>query len=347
MKYGFIRPEDEIFPPIVHVENTNVCNLRCIHCPHYDIMKIVPNYKPHSIKMTLWKQIVDEVAQYPGALRLTPDGEPLLPKDFVEQAQYAIDRGIHIFTLNSNGIYLDGDKAEVLLQSGKTKISVEISLDGFFPDTYDKIRLKSNYHRVMRNIMNFVYERDRRELANVKVLVSIVQQPEVPDSELQLFDQYWSQVVDRVIIRNYVDTKGLTPKKNVDERVVEKRWPCPVVFTRLVVTYDGTVRFCPDDWQKTTRLPSLQEAGSLKAIWQSDEFKRLRQSHLDGTFQHATCAECTDWKVIRWGFDYYAALNKIFAENEEKSDINDNLRYLWNQERDGQKMVGAFSKKEE
>ncbi len=334
MKYGFIKQEDEIFPPLVHVENTNVCNLGCIHCPHYDIMKIIPGYRPQSISMELWKRIVDEVAQYPCVLRLTPDGEPLLPGDFVEQVRYALDKGVHTFTLNTNGVYLEKERAEVLLTAGKSKIAVEISLDGLFRKTYEKIRLKGNYHRVMRNIMNFIYERNRRGLDNVKILVSIVQQPEVPEDELALFDRFWSQMVDRVIIRNYVDTKGLTPKKNVDDRVVPSRWPCPVLFTRLVVTYDGTVRFCPDDWQKTTCLSSLQEAGSLRVIWQSPEFQRLRRSHLDNSFTHPTCTVCTDWKVIRWGQDYYTALNRIFSAEIQDMEEEDNLKYLCDRDRD-------------
>jgi radical SAM protein with 4Fe4S-binding SPASM domain len=343
MEYGFLRQEDEIFPPIVHVENTNVCNLRCIHCPHHDILKIIPDYKPQSISMGLWREIVDEVSQYPAALRLTPDGEPMLPSEFAEQVRYAQDKGVNIFTLNANGMFLEGEKAEIMLRPGNTRIALEVSLDGFFRNTYERIRVKANYMKVMRNIMNFILERNRRKLDNVKVLVSIVQQPELPDGELELFDRFWSQIVDKVIIRNYVDTKGLTPKKMVDERVVERRWPCPVVFTRLVVTYDGTVRFCPDDWQKTTRLPSLHEAGSLRAIWQSKEYQQLRRNHLEGAFTHPTCAACTDWKVIRWGYDYISVLNQLFSSEHKKQAKDDNLKYLWDDERDGKVTREAIS----
>jgi radical SAM protein with 4Fe4S-binding SPASM domain len=341
MEYGFQRIEDEKFPPIVHVETTNVCNLRCIHCPHNDIKKIVPDYEPAYMKMEMWKKIVDEVAQYPSALRLTPDGEPLL-KNFKEQVSYALEKGIHIFTFNTHGMYLEGENLEVLLQDTKTSICVEVSLDGFFRDTYENIRLRGDYIRIMRNIFNFVYERDKRKRSNVKIMVSIVQQPEVSDEELKIFNEYWSKVVDKVIIRNYVDTKGLTPTKHIEERVVEDRWPCLVVFTRLVVTYDGRIRFCPDDWQKATTLTSLDEVGSIAELWQSEKFKKLRESHLNRTFEHPTCKQCTDWKVIRWGKDYTAALKDVFsAPKEDKntgsdSDLvkikssKDNLsEYLW------------------
>lgn len=335
MEYGFLRPEHEEFPPIVHVETTNICNLKCIHCPHTDVYNVIPGYAPSSIKMDVWKKVVDEVARYPAVLRLTPDGEPMLLKDFVDQLTYAQDKGVYTFAFNTHGMHLEGDKAEALLRKTNTRISVECSLDGFYRETYEKIRVQGDYRRIMRNIMNFVTERDRRKLDNVKLMVSIVQQPEVPDGELEVFNKFWSQIADKVIIRNYVDTKGLTPKKMIDDRVVEERWPCLVVFTRLVVTWDGRIRFCPDDWLKTTTLTTLEEAGSLKAVWQSEKFKALRKSHLDRTFKHPTCAECTDWKVIRWGADYIAAMNKLFSDAQKEKE--DNMKFLWDNARDGRK----------
>jgi hypothetical protein len=337
MEFGFIRPEHENFPPIVHVETTNICNYRCIHCPHSDVKKAIPGYQAKQIGMDLWKRVVDEVSQFPAVLRLTPDGEPMLLNDWDEQVRYAKKRGVHTFAFNTHGMFLEGSKAEVLLEPSDTRVSVEISLDGFFRNTYESIRVKGDYRRVVKNILDFLLERDRRKLSNVKVMVSIVQQPEVSAEELHTFDTFWSQMVDKVIIRNYVDTKGLTPKKNIDEREVEQRWPCPVVFTRLVVTWDGRVRFCPDDWLKTTTLTTLDEAGSLQAVWQSEAFRRLRESHLNGTFNHPTCSTCTDWKVIRWGADYVAALSSLFSdpENAPRTSPPSVERYAWNQERDG------------
>lgn len=334
MDYGFLKPADAQFPPIVHVETTNICNLRCIHCPHSDVKAAIPDYRAQTIEMPLWRRIVDEVAQHKAALRLTPDGEPMLLKTFVEQVQYAQDAGIDTLAFNTNGMFLEGEKAAVLLRDTPMKVSVEVSLDGFYRDTYERIRVRGDLRRIMRNIMAFLVERDRLRRDNVKVMVSIVQQPEVSDEELAVFNTFWSQIADKVIIRNYVDTKGLTPKKNIEERQVEERWPCLVVFTRLVVTWDGRVRFCPDDWQKATTLTTLEEAGSLQAIWLSEKFQALRQSHLDGTFSHPTCASCTDWKVIRWGADYTRALSALFSGTP--APAGDTIKeFVWNQERDG------------
>lgn len=334
MNYGFQQPRDATFPPIVHVETTNACNLRCIHCPHHDVKAVIPDYQAQVMANPLWRRIVDEVACHGAALRLTPDGEPMLGKSWIEQVRYAQDQGVDTLAFNTNGMFLEGEKAAVLLRDTPMKVSVEVSLDGFYRETYERIRVRGNYPRILRNIMAFITERDRLRRDQVKLMVSIVQQPEVSDAEIEAFDTFWSQLADKVIIRNYVDTKGLTPKKHIEERQVLERWPCLVLFTRLVVTWDGRVRFCPDDWQKATTLTTLEEAGSLQAVWQSERFQALRQSHLSGEFTHPTCARCTDWKVIRWGADYTKALATLF-DPTAPTPAGSARAFLWNQDRDG------------
>ena len=85
MKYGFTKPEYESFPPIVHVETTNACNLRCIHCPHQDVKNIIPGYQAEFMKFETWQRVVDEVSQHPVALRITPAGEPMWLNPFADR----------------------------------------------------------------------------------------------------------------------------------------------------------------------------------------------------------------------------------------------------------------------
>lgn len=313
MRYGFQKESDINFPPIVHVETTNICNLKCIHCPHNDIMNCIPDYKPQSISFELWKKIVDEVSQYPVALRLTPDGEPMIVSDWVNQIQYLIDKKIDIFSFNTNGTLLSDDKLYVLLQESQTKIAIEISLDALFKDTYESIRKGSDYIIVMKNILNLLFEIKKRKIKNIKVMVSIVIQPEVDEKEVEQFKRFWEHLVDKVIIRNYVDTKGLTPSKPKPESEVIQRWPCLVPFTRMVVTYDGGIRFCPDDWKKETTIGNLNQQ-SISEVWHGAILNSIRQKHLNCDFNdaHQTCTFCNDWQVIKWGYDYTFVLNSLF-----------------------------------
>ena len=137
MKYGFIKPEHKDFPPIVHVENTNRCNIHCIMCPHSDPYGLIPNYTPTDMSMDIYQKIVDEVAKYKSVLRLTPDGEPFIVKNFDKQLQYAFDKGIDILSLNTNGLLMEGKRLKSLLSNGDTNVMIEISLDALYKNTYD------------------------------------------------------------------------------------------------------------------------------------------------------------------------------------------------------------------
>lgn len=313
-KYDFQKDADRDFPPIVHVETTNICNIKCIHCPQADPWNLVPGYRPETMKFDVWKKVVDEVAEYGQTLRMTPDGETMLLKDWEKFIQYALDKKVKTLTFNTNGLLMEGSKMEVLLQPTDTQIAVEFSMDALWKKSYDEIRKGSDYERFMRNVFNFVYEIRKRKIKNIKTLISCVVQPELEEQEYEMFEKFWEPVVDKVIKRRYVDTKGLTPHKPEVEQVRNFRWPCLVLFTRMVVTYDGKIRFCPDDWQKTTTIGSLEKT-SIKDLWRGRAMEHIRKKHIEGDFakSHGTCKDCTDWKVIEWGNDYTKALNDLFG----------------------------------
>lgn len=300
----------EEFPKIVHVETTNVCNLKCIHCPQANL-SLIPNYKPEYIKYELYEKICLEVGKNHGILRLTPDGEPLIHPDWNKQVNCALTSGVDVFCFNTNGILMDNEKIDTLLQETDTKIAIEFSIDALYPMSYNNIRVGGNYRQLLSNIFRMLDEREKRRKKNIKILVSCIKQPELGKDEFKSFVKFWSSLVDKVITRNYVDTKGLTPKKLEVQNIPEERWPCPVVFTRLVVGIDGTVRFCPDDWLKNTVIADIKEK-SLCDIWKSEFMKKLRKSHIEGIFDNSNCEKCTDWSVIRWGNDYIKALDDLF-----------------------------------
>lgn len=314
--YDFLRPADREFPPIVHVETTNVCNIKCIHCPQADPYNLVPGYHPQHMAFDIWKRVVDEVAKYGNTLRITPDGEPMLLKDWTKQIDYVVKTGIKRFTFNTNGLFMEGDKMEVLFRDDGMQVAVEFSIDALWKTSYDKIRVASDYNKLMKNIFTFRNEIDKRKKRNVKILVSCVVQPELEEDEFALFEKFWTPIADKVIKRRYINTKGLTPHKPEVEQHRDFRWPCLVLFTRMVVTWDGKIRFCPDDWEKKTTIGDINKQ-TLREVWTGKVMNHIRERHLMYDFQHShkVCHSCNeDWKVIEWGNDYTKALTDLFGE---------------------------------
>ena len=321
-KYGFRSEKEKRFPSIVHMETNNICNLKCIHCPHRNITVLIPDYVPQSMSWDVFKKVVDEVAEAGSVLRFTNDGEPTLHKDFLRQIKYIQERGVKTFAFNTNGLCLEGEKLDAVLMPSDTNIAIEVSLDAFFKKTYDQIRIGSDYQKVMANIYTFLRERDKKGLKNKKIMVSIIDQPEVAE-EINLFEKFWSQIVDKIIKRTYVDTKGILESKSKSGSMVPKdRWPCVLPFTRIMIGYDGRVRFCPDDWKKESIIGDIQKS-TISEIWYSEKYKALRAAHL-AVIQNkkaldtiVPCNYCKEWQAIRWDYDYMVALRSLFGVKDD------------------------------
>ncbi len=314
IKYGFRSEDEKEFPSMVHLETNNICNIKCIHCPQSDLSKL-PDYKPQSMGFEIFKKITDEVAENDSILRLTNDGEPLIHKNMVDMVEHVYDKKVRIFTFNTNGLLLEGKILDSILKLSNTLVSIEVSLDAFYKKTYEKIRVGSDYNRVLRNIFDFVYSRDKKKLDNIKIVTSIIDQPEAIE-EMDIFKEFWSQVVDDVIIRKYVSTKDLLEMKNQEYDTNIERWPCLLPFRRIVVGPDGKVRFCPDDWKKESVIGDVND-GSLKDLWQGEKYSNLRRIHLEGKWEEIVpCNYCKEWQVLKWDYDYQHALDKLFRNEK-------------------------------
>ena len=117
---------------------------------------------------------------------------------------------------------------------------IEISLDALYRETYDRIRVRSNYTRVLRNVLELITQRDRRALGNVKIAVSVVDHP-LTRSEIPDFRRFWTDIADRVVIRVYNDWNGQLDEPTEYPRRDRVHGPCVIPFTRPAVAYDGKV----------------------------------------------------------------------------------------------------------
>jgi len=178
MKYDFPSEEAREFPPMVILDVCNVCNLECIHCPHVALKK-EDTYQATFLKWEWFEKIAREVGEHPGTLlRYASDGESLLHPRFLEMVAHAHQVGVRPQNLTTNGLSLDADKSKSLLKGGIDVI--DISLDAFRKDTYERVRKKSNFHRVMANVHKLLELRDRIR-PETKIMVSIVNQPEAAE----------------------------------------------------------------------------------------------------------------------------------------------------------------------
>lgn len=330
-KYGFQSKEAEEFPPIIVLENTTVCNLKCVHCFHGQGYTEHPDYHAVFLDWDVYKKAIDEISQHKiSVLRYSPAGEALLHPQFLDQVAYAKAKGVTPVNLTTNGLTLDEPARENGQRvPGKTILErllelgidvIDISLDAATRAKYEAIRVKSNYHRVWSNIHRLLYLREKLN-APTKLMLSIIDQPE-SKGEVEKFVDYWTPLVDRVIVRPYLESLGVTPSKPgtfVDQMLQKgvKRWPCPQFWKRITITPEGWLRFCVVDWLDKSKMGDLRTT-TIKEVWKSSEYARMRGCHLSGEYgqAHPICQPCTDWMGMRWEWGFELAISAAMGNKD-------------------------------
>jgi MoaA/NifB/PqqE/SkfB family radical SAM enzyme len=98
--------------------------------------------------------------QFPGLdeLQLQGLGEPMMHPRFFEMVEHATKRGIKVGT-NTNATYLNARRAERCVTSGLGEI--HISIDGATAETYEQIRVRARFDRVIANVQGLAEARRR------------------------------------------------------------------------------------------------------------------------------------------------------------------------------------------
>ena len=307
------RLENITYPPMLVFDVTNVCNLRCIHCPHTELIKSKKFVKKHLDKGLFYKAI-DEVGKWGGdcLIRLTGDGEPLLHPDCLDMIAYAKANSNAVINLTTNGILMDREKAFRLIEDGIDLI--DISVDALFEPTYNKVRRGGNYKKLLENIFGLLNIIGKKGAAT-KVMVSFIRQDQ-NQKECESFQNFWKTLVDYVIIRNLHSASGMvkieeSKTRNKSDKI--KRYPCPHLWKRLTIDFMGDIKFCAHDWSfNRENVIENIEFSTIADAWHSERLKELRTMHKDNVFDNKTlCSGCSDWASTSWEYGYERLIDKI------------------------------------
>lgn len=310
------------FPLNLDIESVSACNLKCIMCPWHGNMFSkynLPAPKKDRMKMELFKKIIDEGEKYNlPAIKLNYRGEPLLHPQLGEMIRYAKNHGVIEVMFNTNGLALNDARIRKLIDAGLDRIL--FSFDGATKETYEKIRVGSNYDIVVRNIRRFVEIRDELGLKIPSIRVQMCAQPNnIP--ELKMFVDMWKDVVNRI---------GFGLLKDPNEVMHAERFPCPQIFQRLIICYDGEVRLCCGDWNGDLSMPigNLNEHKSIHDIWINHPYlKKIRETHLAGkSVEIDVCSRCDiNTKITN---DRIDELMEQYNKRETSPAVKAKMQYL-------------------
>ena len=119
-------------PASIQIGITERCNLRCLHC---DIWK---SEQKKELEHGEWINILTVLKNWLGHYRLDiSGGEPFLRKDLIDIIRFCHENGIR-GVVTTNATLLTEETIGIL--SGFDTLTLNVSLDGFFPHTHDYLR---------------------------------------------------------------------------------------------------------------------------------------------------------------------------------------------------------------
>src|SRR2546423_68307 len=161
-------------PTYVQVEPVGQCNLRCEMCSIQFRQDGPPNGPPAFMDFDTYMGIIDQFDDLKD-LHLQGLGEPMMHPRYFDMVAYAANKGIKV-TTNSNLTLLNPRRAELCVTSGLD--CLHVSLDGSTAETYERIRVRAHFDRVLRNVELLLQTRDRlqSERPHLKMVMVIMRQ---------------------------------------------------------------------------------------------------------------------------------------------------------------------------
>jgi|TARA_B100001964_G_scaffold197281_1_gene222248 pyrroloquinoline quinone biosynthesis protein E len=129
------------------IEPTTGCNFRCTMCQVSE-----ENFIAKNLDFEIFKKVVDENKQLL-KIKLQGIGEPFVNKNFFKMVDFASSKGI-CSEMTTNGSLLTEKNINYLIKSKLSRVTV--SIDGATPATFEKIRINSNFQKVVDNCYKLV-----------------------------------------------------------------------------------------------------------------------------------------------------------------------------------------------
>lgn len=185
-------------PRYVQIEPVGQCNLRCQMCPIPFRQDGPPHGPPAFMQFDVFQRIIDELPDLEH-LHLQGLGEPMMHPRFFDMVAYAARRGVRVTTNTNVTLVLNPRRAESTVTCGLE--CIHISVDGATPETYERIRKRAKFDRLLRNLELLSDARHRAARPPRLRLVSVVMRQNLHElTGLVRFAHRWS--IDEMFVQH-------------------------------------------------------------------------------------------------------------------------------------------------
>lgn len=311
-------------PQEILIETVGPCNLRCIGCPQVLEEYREVKWKPAFMEFGLYKSILEQTRDLwkPINVGLYHTGEiTLLPHDkfelYTKTAKEILRTkdGWDSVGFYTNGLLLDKDRRESVIRN---KIDwVRLSFDGGDKDSYEKVRIGSEFDKVKRNAVDLARESSAagRQMRLEIIFVPYTENEKTVDQFHQLWEGTgWKHYTGGSMNYGGLMTEQVNSRRHVGQHARRKRYsiPCPRIFEQFSVLVDGRVSACSADPMGKHILGDLNRE-TIKEIWEGKRMssKGLIAAHTQGLAGKVSpCDACdyTDYCAVPDG-DYFGEWN--------------------------------------
>tara|TARA_R110002126_G_scaffold245491_1_gene388606 strand:+ start:612 stop:1730 length:1119 start_codon:yes stop_codon:yes gene_type:complete len=307
------------FPTQLDFELNYSCNFSCPMCT-WNAESTTGKGKKTWFDFDVYKEVIDEaVKRGTKSIRLNYVNEPLIRKDIVKFIKYAREAGVLDLYFSTNGSLLTEKMSNALIDSGLLRL--QVSLDAFKKETYEKIRLGGIYEKVIANVERFLEIRKERGVELPTLRVNFVKTKDNL-SEIDEFIDFWKDKADLIGIQDLVGIMDPYSKSKGGNRLVKdiEDFKCAQPFQHLTIRYDGTILPCcsffgaeiPIAQLKTSKdghsFSDVDNIGlldkskksdiiiaSIEETWNGKQMNFFREIHSKGEYwKHPVCKACVE-----------------------------------------------------
>ena len=244
--------------------------------------------------------VLDYAAKHNCVVDLVSPGEMLTDKRVPDFIRYGKDKGVRYLSMTTNGLLLDDEMGDRLLNSRLDALS--ISIDAAEEETYKKVR-GGDFHRLIKNVERFLNKLEGKKV-RMHISLSLILQESAKDEEKK-FKEKWSKYpsVKELYIRNLVvkEEQGMkvSHDKNFD---VGSRFLCQKPWDEIHINPDGGVMPCCTmsgtiGWDNKV-LGNLY-LQTLDEIWFGEVVQNMRKDLMELDFSKwKVCKQCEEWSYI-------------------------------------------------
>ena len=292
------------FPLNLNVEVTNRCNLACTFCPQ-------PTLTPDQLTdmpMELYQALIEEGARHnTPAANLNGLGEPMLLRHLPEMIRHAKQKGYIDVMFHTNGTLMTEALAQALIETGLDRII--FSVDSPDKQTYEEMRLRSNWERVVSNVRLFWETRNKMgrstPLIRTTMVVTDRTVHQVPD-----FVLLWKPVADQITLQDLTwrtklleDSRWVNREQSaipIDMEAIREEakrrkisFVCPYLYQSSYAYGNGDVIPCSNPNARKHMVMGRFDQQGIAAVWKGKSYTELRELHSNGRWdEHPICRDC-------------------------------------------------------